>query len=674
MNQIFFHMKNEKKNNQKNMAKTSETNISSDKDEEKSNSQCYNQGNPAQKKYNNFYLFQYQKYFNKKLVIKYNILPNEYTLMKLDNFISAKYCHSLAVFKESLIYNYDEEFLNKFYTIKEAITKIPLFSEFYKSYIIFFCFPTLAELKLNDLIEEMVEKKAKAFYNENYSDKNEKNNEKKINIIIFTNKIRQDISRRNSLTNLTKTTIKNLSTNKSSVSLATIEKIFNELNGQKKNTKIINNSKSRTKNNNNSVSKGQKNSVILHKIKKKIKINDNNKFQDINNISNKIKNNTTTECNSSGKSQRIKNKISRNIQSKLSGNKASTLYTQKLVKTQKNVTTILKINSKINFNKNMFTLLDNKRLSSNSNNNSKNLIANKSKEIKNKQLINNIYKNYCNTINPKSSLKNNILISNLSNNSNLKINTTNFNLNKIYKNHNHNYIIHKTISNSNNNSNSQIKKKIKVIKKSSLQKIKQIKSRNYKCNINDNNKIFQTQIKNDFVYKNLNKENTSDYYTLNNKNTNTIFKKLTNQKSNPKIKLVKTDKKNNIHNKQIVNQNYNNINSYNFITVNKQNTNNYITSNMQKESVSSSSFFKNLKDNNNRRKNKVIESKIHTQANTKSCVLNDSQKFIKNLKVVTSKENSKNILNDYKIKINKKVNDSSIDGDVKKLKQFKVIV
>ena len=472
-------MKNQKKINKKNMAKTSETNISSDKDEEKSNSQCYNQGNPAQKKHNNFYLFQYQKYFNKKLVIKYNILPNEYTLMKLDNFISAKYCHSLAVFKESLIYNYDEEFLNKFYTIKESTTKIPLFSEFYKSYIKFFCFPTLAELKLNDLIEEVAEKKAKAFYNENYSEKNEKNNEKKINIIIFTNKIRQDISRRNSLTNLTKTTIKNLSTNKSSVSLVTIEKIFNELNGQdKKDTKIINNSKSKTKKNNNSVSKGLKNSVILHKIKKKIKINQNNKFQDINNKSIQIKNNTTTEFNSSGKTQKIKKKISKNIQSKLSGKKTSTLSIQNLVKTQKNVSTILKINSKINFNKNMLTLLDNKKLSSNNINNSKNLIANKSKEIKNKQLINNIYKNYCNTINPKSSLKNNTLISNLSNNSNLKINITNFNLNKIHKNHDHNYIIHKTISNSNNNSNSNIKKKIKVIKKPSLQKIKQIKTRN----------------------------------------------------------------------------------------------------------------------------------------------------------------------------------------------------
>ena len=80
----------------------------------------------------------------------------------------------------------------------------------------------MAELKLNDLIEDMVEKKAKAFYNDNFSEKKDRN-DKKINCIIFTNKIRQDISRRNSLSNLTKTTIKNpSSTNKSSSSLLTI--------------------------------------------------------------------------------------------------------------------------------------------------------------------------------------------------------------------------------------------------------------------------------------------------------------------------------------------------------------------------------------------------------------------------------------------------------------------
>ena len=269
-------MKSHKKNHEQKMTKTLETNITSDKGEEKTNSQFLNQINPSQKKYNNLYLLQYQKYFNKKLVIKYNILPNEYTLMKLDNFITAKYCHSLASFKEALIFNYDEEFLNRFYSKKETTKKIPLFSEFYKSYLKFFCFPTMAELKLNDLIEDMVEKKAKAFYNENFSEKNEKVSEKKINVVIFTNKIRQDISRRYSLTNLTKTTIKNPSnTNKSSVSLITIEKIFNELNSEnEKKAKINNNSKTKIKNNSNSINKGLKNSVILHKIKKKIKINE----------------------------------------------------------------------------------------------------------------------------------------------------------------------------------------------------------------------------------------------------------------------------------------------------------------------------------------------------------------------------------------------------------------
>ena len=49
----------------------------------------------------------------KKLVIKYNVLPNEYNLMKLENFIEAKYCHSLARFKELLLFNYDEEFLKE---------------------------------------------------------------------------------------------------------------------------------------------------------------------------------------------------------------------------------------------------------------------------------------------------------------------------------------------------------------------------------------------------------------------------------------------------------------------------------------------------------------------------------------------------------------------------------
>ena len=330
MNAIFLQMSSTRKSHNPKMTKTLETNITSDKGEEKSQNITYlllSNNATIKKDKNSLYLLQYQKYFMKKLVIKYNVLPNEYNLMKLENFIEAKYCHSLARFKELLLFNYDEEFLKRFYSRKEALKKIPLFSEFYKSYLKFFCFPTLAELKLNELIEDMVENKAKAFYNENYSNEKEKS-DKKINVVIFTNKIRKDISRRNSLNNLTKTTIKNKSvTNKSSRSIITIERIYNELNRQKINQKINLNSKSEDKilkinfnNNNSHINSGKKiietivskNSVIL----KKIDYNNNNN-------NNTIKTNNNDIHKHSQRNSKPKNIIktnSRNIPSKIVDN------------------------------------------------------------------------------------------------------------------------------------------------------------------------------------------------------------------------------------------------------------------------------------------------------------------------------------------------------------------
>ena len=671
MNGIFFHMAGYKKNHQQKMTKTLETNITSDKGEEKSSSQNSNQ-NPPAKKHHNLYLIQYQKYFNKKLVIKYNILPNEYTLMNLDNFITAKYCHSLASFKEKLIYYYDEEFINRFYSKKQSLKKIPLFAEFYKSYLKFFCFPTLSELRLNDLIEDMVEKKAKAFYNEIFSEKNNKK-EKKINVVIFTNKIRKDISRRNSLTSLSKTTIKNHSiTNKSSVSLITIEKIYNEMNNEKKaikcNNNVNNNNKNSVKINNNSLTKRLKNSVILHKIKKKIKNDEKEKEKEIINTSNKIKIKNKaiiTDCDSSGKRKKIKNKISRNIQNTLSEKKTSTINSHKMSIIQKNINLILKIKPK-----------NSQRISSKSKSSTG---KNKVKEIKNRNMtktgdLNNIYRNYWNTLINNSNIKNNILLSNYNNNThngNLKVHSANININYTNSNinnnnKNYNFIIHKIASNSINNSNRNIQKKvIKVVQKPSMQKIKQIrqiKSRNYKCSINDINMntntiindMYSTQIKNDLMTKNKNKENVSDCCAVNNKkNINSISIKLSNKKPNPKIKLIKPENKTNL----IYKQNSQNINTnakiFNFITARKKNTNYFITSNFNKAiNGSSSSSFQNLNEkksliNNVVRKNRTYHSKNNTYFNTNSYVIYDSQKIIKNLKIVTNKDRS-SIGNDIK--------------------------
>ena len=301
MTSICLHLTH-KKNRNELLTYTQETNTTEKIDDKTKSSVIQQQQNVNNKKYrNNYYLKRYENYFNKKLVIKYNVLPQEYNLIQLDNFVTAKYCHNLASFKENLIYNDPEEFLRRYYEINESTRKIPLFSEFYKSYLNFFCFPTFAELKLNDLIEDMVEDKAKAFYNENYKEEEEKNSKKSknsINSIIFTQKIRQDICRKNTLIDLSKTTIKNTSSNKGSLnSIKTINKILDILGDKSNKTNLT------LKKENKKLDlfkkeeniKSLKEGFITEKIKKldissknKLIINNNNSISDRNNNKKKI--------------------------------------------------------------------------------------------------------------------------------------------------------------------------------------------------------------------------------------------------------------------------------------------------------------------------------------------------------------------------------------------------
>ena len=689
MNSIYFHVPNQRKNHHQKMTKTLETNITSEKGDEKSpniTNPITMSNAPYKKDKNSLYLLQYQKYFNKKLVIKYNILPNEYTLMNIDNFITAKYCHSLASFKEMLIFNYDEEFLKRYYPKKESLKKIPLFSEFYKSYLKFFCFPTLAELKLNDLIEDMVEKKAKAFYNENYKEDEKDKNQKKINVVIFTNKIRKDISRVNSLTNLSKTTIKNNSvslSNRSSKSLLTIEKLFNELNYEeniRKNSltsrsedKINNNNDKTNKNgsknkvnknanninnislNVNSQNCALKNTVILNKMKNK------SKTDDYSNLSNKI--NKYMEGSSSGNRKKVKNKIKINLQNKLLDsipNTNSNTYShtnansilkeskniinnkQKLKSIQKNILAQYTTSTYSNTNNN------NKKISLDKKANSKSGLSqnNKIKEMKNKS----IYNNYSNKNNNNSAInKNNILITNINNNNITNNNNININNNFLKINCNKHYYtnfkITNTISTTNNNSNRNIQKKaIKVIKKPSIRKIKKIKSRNYKSITSDTNTIFISN--NDISSKNNTKNNNSSnyYFTTNDKNMKTLSNKFqTSQNSRKKIKkYIRTKNNINYKNNNIPNSNTNNSSNgkvFNYINSKAKNPP-YVIASIKKSNTSLSPSLKNLiiktKGISNYKKNRVIESKNNTQFNNGSHNLSDSQRFVKNLKIVNS--------------------------------------
>ena len=391
MTSICLHLTH-KKNRNELLTYTQETNTTEKIDDKTKSSVIQQQQNVNNKKYrNNYYLKRYENYFNKKLVIKYNVLPQEYNLIQLDNFVTAKYCHNLASFKENLIYNDPEEFLRRYYEINESTRKIPLFSEFYKSYLNFFCFPTFAELKLNDLIEDMVEDKAKAFYNENYKEEEEKNSKKSknsINSIIFTQKIRQDICRKNTLIDLSKTTIKNTSSNKGSLnSIKTINKILDILGDKSNKTNLT------LKKENKKLDlfkkeeniKSLKEGFITEKIKK-IDISSKNKLI-INNNSISDRNNNKKKINIK-KSLIIKNSNEKGIKTEKNSKnniieimKNQYIVNQLNIKKQFNKLKLhkMKKNSISKNNKNIRKLSITNNIANNTNNNEdvKNLIRNK---------------------------------------------------------------------------------------------------------------------------------------------------------------------------------------------------------------------------------------------------------------------------------------------------------
>jgi hypothetical protein len=478
----------------------------------------------------------------------------------------------------------------------------------------------------------MVENKAKAFYNENYSNEKEKS-DKKINVIIFTNKIRKDISRRNSLTNLTKTTIKNKSfTNKSSRSVVTIEKIYNELNCQKINKKINLNSKSedklfKTNFNGGQLNSGKKNVNIdgLNSIKPK-NIVTFTKIDNINRNTNQLY--KSTQRNSINKN-RIK--LSRNSQKQLMDNITTIVADKKNLQKVPILKSLQKFNTKGNAFKNIFSQY-------NLNLNNKISLDKKSTKVSSSKIqaqfmdnkikySNNIgFKTNNNTIKNKA---NTLLI----NNNNNKINNNTLKI-KTNKNYLDNVKLKQVISNNipnivTNNIKFLPKRAIQVVKKPQTKKVK---SRNY-ISIKDINTI------NIDARIHINEYNPNYYFTTNNKNVNLLSKKIqTTQNSKKKTKkIIKTEQKTNIVKKE---NNIQNSNQKIFSHLNKfKNTSNCLDNSAKKKSKTSiSPSLKNLilktKGISNYRKNKINNnSNVNRHTYVNSYMSSDSQKLVKNLKI-----------------------------------------
>ena len=114
---------------------------------------------------------------------QHNSTPHEKCIMIINDLINSKETHFTSVFKDYLIYDYNEEFLRGYFSKNDCRDVLPKFYEYYKNYLNFFCKGTFASFYANNMMQEYGEYQAEIYYNINYVKKEGiKKKEKKGNI------------------------------------------------------------------------------------------------------------------------------------------------------------------------------------------------------------------------------------------------------------------------------------------------------------------------------------------------------------------------------------------------------------------------------------------------------------------------------------------------------------
>ena len=136
-------------------------------------------------------------FIHKSLYFKYGMNTKlNYEKNTITKIFSNKNCHIVSLLKDSMIYDFIDEFLKKYFKRKEIKFHIPKYVNYYKNYLRFFCKPTFRHFSLNNIIQSNGEKLAEIYYQKNYGN-NKKHSKKDIPKelkTIFSDTIRENIN------------------------------------------------------------------------------------------------------------------------------------------------------------------------------------------------------------------------------------------------------------------------------------------------------------------------------------------------------------------------------------------------------------------------------------------------------------------------------------------------
>ena len=152
--------------------------------------------------YQNFKLIQ-------KHLLKYKTSNRRYEKITINNLIASSKNHVFVEFRDKVLFEFQGEFLKRFYRIKESKERIPKFAKYYRNYLNFFCKSNFAQFSINKLIHDFYEKQARIYYriqkkkkSEDYNQKNQKTNLKNVESslkLIFDESIRKNLEETSSI-------------------------------------------------------------------------------------------------------------------------------------------------------------------------------------------------------------------------------------------------------------------------------------------------------------------------------------------------------------------------------------------------------------------------------------------------------------------------------------------
>ena len=160
------------------------------------------------------------------LYSKYGDIEEDFNCLYINQLLYETSSHYTIIYKEFEFYQNFDEYLKRWYTLRESVNRMPKINDYYKNYHKFFCKPNFNDFSIANIMQNYGDEKAELYYKDNFGVSNSDKDE--------------DITRKNNSMSLS--SLDNITNNKT---------IFNEKNRFliDKNEKIINYSMTMSLNN-----------------------------------------------------------------------------------------------------------------------------------------------------------------------------------------------------------------------------------------------------------------------------------------------------------------------------------------------------------------------------------------------------------------------------------------